>query len=128
MADTGGGRRQREGVPPGAPSELEVAKALGARLRALRERAGITQERASQIAGISRNHYQLLELGLSDRAKASPANPRLRTLVALCQAYETTMPQLMIEIFSPPLDIVVDDDHARRSHRGRGRDERPQRG
>lgn len=52
-------------------------------------------------AGINPNHYQLLESGLSDRRKQTPANPRLSTLVALCEVYGTTVPRLITEIFEP---------------------------
>lgn len=50
-------------------------------------------------AGINRNHYQLLESGLSDRAKNTPANPRLSTLVALAEVYATTVPDIVVDVF-----------------------------
>lgn len=62
----------------------------------------MTQEQVAHSAGINRNHYQLLESGLSDRAKNTPANPRLSTLVRLCEVYGTTVPDLIIDLFGPP--------------------------
>ncbi len=64
----------------------------------------MSQEQVANSAGINRNHYQLLESGLSDRAKNTPANPRLSTLVALCAVYGTTVPDLVIDVFGPPAD------------------------
>jgi len=64
----------------------DTALAFALRVRRQRERAGLTQEIAAERVGISRNHYQLLESGLSDRAKLTPANPRLSTLLALAAA------------------------------------------
>ncbi|WP_425436243.1 helix-turn-helix domain-containing protein, partial [Luteimicrobium subarcticum] len=49
--------------------ERELALAFARRLRDLRDAAGLAQERAAERAGMSRNHYQLLESGLSDRAR-----------------------------------------------------------
>ena len=79
--------------------ERRLADALAERLRALRSPTGMSQEQVAHAAGIHRNHYQLLESGLSDRKKHTPANPRLSTLVALCQVYGTTVPDLVIDIF-----------------------------
>lgn len=56
------------------------------RLRTFRKAAGLTQEQVAERAGISRNHYQLYESGLSDRAKNLPANPMLSTLLDLADA------------------------------------------
>ncbi len=60
----------------------------------------MTQEQVANVAQVNRNHYQLLESALSDRAKRTPANPRLSTLVALAEVYGTTVPQLVAEIFA----------------------------
>lgn len=93
-------------MPRPAEPELErrVADALARRLRELRSTTGLSQEAVAHAAGIHRNHYQLLESGLSDRKKHSPANPRLSTLVALCAVYETTVPELVVDIFRPGPD------------------------
>ena len=76
-----------------------LADALADRLRTLRVATGLSQEAVAHRAGLHRNHYQLLESGLSDRKKQTPANPRLSTLIALCEVYETTVPQLVVDIF-----------------------------
>lgn len=44
---------------------------------------------------MSKNHVQLLESGLSDRKKRSPANPRFATLVALSRALGVDLPDLV---------------------------------
>lgn len=75
-----------EGVTSDSPIEARLSLALARRLRDHREAAGLTQEKAAERAGLSRNHYQLLESGLSDRAKKTPANPRLSTLLDLSEA------------------------------------------
>jgi transcriptional regulator with XRE-family HTH domain len=77
------------------PPENATALALAMRLRDLREAAGLTQEHAAELSRMSRNHYQLLERGLSDRAKESPANPRLSTLVAIAQALGCTVSDIV---------------------------------
>ena len=79
--------------------ERQLAEALAARLRVLRSRSGLSQEAVAHRAGLHRNHYQLLESGLSDRKKQTPANPRLSTLVALCAVYQTTVPDLVMDVF-----------------------------
>lgn len=79
--------------------ERRLADALAARLRELRRPTGLSQEQVAQAAGLHRNHYQLLESGLSDRKKKTPANPRLSTLVALCEVYDTPVPDLVVDMF-----------------------------
>ena len=79
--------------------ERRLADALAQRLRELRGPTGLSQEQVAHAAGLHRNHYQLLESGLSDRKKQTPANPRLSTLVALCEVYDTTVPDLVVDIF-----------------------------
>lgn len=59
----------------------EYAKELGLRLQKARQDAGLSQEKVAHAAGISTFTYRKLEHGLSN--PGSPANPRLRTLVAL---------------------------------------------
>lgn len=76
-----------------------LAKRLGLLLMAARQERGLTQEQVVEEAGISRNHLQLLESGLSNRSGA-PANPRLSTLVALADALGTDVPSLLSEVFS----------------------------
>lgn len=95
--------------------ERRLADALARRLRDLREPTGLSQEQVAHQAGLHRNHYQLLESGLSDRRKQTPANPRLSTLVALCRVYGTTVPDLVVDIFHAgpdEPDVEYDDPTA----------------
>lgn len=71
------------------------------RLAELRQERGLTQEKVAEAAGISRNHYQLLEYGLGKRDGRKPANPRLSTLVALSEVLGTTVPELINTMFPP---------------------------
>ena len=51
-------------------------RALGAEIRALRERKGLSQERLADLAGLHRNFIGLIERG--------QRNPTFLTLVAIC--------------------------------------------
>lgn len=86
------------GVPAEPPPTPAQAVALGLQLQRLRERSGSSQETIAQAAGISRNHYQLLERGLSDRSRGTPANPRLSTLIALSRALSASVPDLLVDV------------------------------
>jgi len=98
-------------VPREPQLERALAQALAKELRDLRLRSGMTQEQVAHAAGINRNHYQLLESGLSDRAKKTPANPRLSTLVSLSEVYATTVPDLVIDVFRQrPGDTTIEFD------------------
>lgn len=79
--------------------ERELAAALGRKLAVLREARGLTQEFVAHAAGMSRNHYQLLETGLSNRKTKKPANPRLSTLIALSGVLGVGVPELVATIF-----------------------------
>jgi len=81
--------------------EQKLAEALGQRLAELRQARGLTQENVAQAAGISRNHYQLLEYGLGQRGDRKPANPRLSTLIALSNVLGTSVPELIDGMFRP---------------------------
>ncbi|MBU9764425.1 helix-turn-helix transcriptional regulator [Mycobacterium sp. TNTM28] len=70
------------------------------RLLDLREARGLTQEYVAEASGMSRNHYQLLENGLSNRKTKRPANPRLSTLVALSDVLGVSLPELIEAIFA----------------------------
>lgn len=92
--------RRQIAVVPHSEVERELANALGRRLLGLREERGLTQEALAEASGMSRNHYQLLESGLSNRKTRRPANPRLSTLVALSNVLGVTVPELIEAIFS----------------------------
>lgn len=66
----------------------DAAARMGTRVRELREAHGLTQEALAEQVGITRNHLQLLELGVSNRRSRTPANPRLSTLAALSRALD----------------------------------------
>ncbi|CPX20565.1 anaerobic benzoate catabolism transcriptional regulator [Mycobacteroides abscessus] len=81
------------------PSAIDLARRLGSLLAALRQERKLTQEQVAEAAGISRNHLQLLESGLSNRSGA-PANPRLSTLIALAQVLGTDVPTVVRSVFN----------------------------
>lgn len=61
----------------------EYARGFGIELQRLRAAAGLSQERVAAAAGISVFTYRKLEKGESN--PGTPANPRLRTMVALAE-------------------------------------------
>lgn len=65
------------------------ARELGVNLLRARKDRGISQERAAHAAGISTFTYRKLEKGESN--PGTPANPRLRTLVALAEVLEVEL-------------------------------------
>lgn len=69
-------------------------------MQRLRLEAKLSQEELAQAIGISKNHLQLLESGLSDRKKKSPANPRLSTLAALSRELGVELPELLRRVES----------------------------
>ena len=99
MVDAGMAYRQIAGVPQ-SEIERKLAGALGRRLAGLREERGLTQAALAEASGISRNHYQLLESGISNRKTKRPANPRLSTLVALSDALGMSAAELVAEVLS----------------------------
>ena len=88
----------------------EIARALGARLKELRTRAGLTLQAVYERTEVTAKHVQLVERGRSYSKGGKPPNPRLSTLAILCDAYGTTVPQLMIDVFGAPPGIVVIDE------------------
>jgi transcriptional regulator with XRE-family HTH domain len=69
------------------------ARELGHNLLRARSASGLSQERAAHAAGISSFTYRKLEKGESN--PGTPANPRLRTLVALAEVFGTTVQELI---------------------------------
>ncbi len=94
-------------MPQETPLDRDIALAFAVRLRRRREEKELTQEKAAEAAGVSRNHYQLLESGLSDRAKKSPANPRLSTLLELARALDCTVGDLADDLHAEHRDAAV---------------------
>lgn len=69
------------------------ARDLGLNLLRAREASELSQERLANAAGISTFTYRKLEKGESN--PGTPANPRLRTLVALAEILGTDVTQLL---------------------------------
>ncbi|MFT3714783.1 MAG: helix-turn-helix transcriptional regulator [Gordonia sp. (in: high G+C Gram-positive bacteria)] len=76
-------------------AEELLAQQLGRHIAQLRVARGLSQEALAHRAKISNNHVQLLESGLSDRQKKSPANPRLGTLLSLSRALDVPLATLL---------------------------------
>ncbi|WP_159501697.1 helix-turn-helix domain-containing protein [Microbacterium sp. 18062] len=73
----------------------EFARELGLNLQRARAQRGISQERAAHAAGISTFTYRKLEKGESN--PGTPANPRLRTLLALAEVLGVDVAALLPE-------------------------------
>jgi transcriptional regulator with XRE-family HTH domain len=69
------------------------ARDLGLNLLRAREASGMSQERLANAAGVSTFTYRKLEKGESN--PGTPANPRLRTLVALAEILGIDLIQLL---------------------------------
>ena len=77
----------------GARSWDDVAREIGVRLYEIRTRRGLSQERVAHLAGIAGFTYQKFEKGES--RPGTPMNPRLTTLLALCQVLDVTLEELL---------------------------------
>jgi len=66
---------------------------VGRNLHKLRVAKGMSQEDLAYAAGLSRYTYQKFEKG--DSRPGAPANPQLRTIVALAGALDTPLAQLL---------------------------------
>ena len=79
----------------GAPTDAwdRYARELGVRLQQLRIAKGLSQERLAVAADITSFTYRKLEKGESN--PGTPANPRLRTLVALAEVLEVDLADLL---------------------------------
>jgi transcriptional regulator with XRE-family HTH domain len=78
--------------------------AFGAEVRRRRRKKRIPQDRLALAVGISRVQLQNIEHGVSDRAKRTPSNPRLSTVVALCRELEVSV---RIDFVHPRGAVVV---------------------
>jgi transcriptional regulator with XRE-family HTH domain len=72
---------------------VAYARELGVRLHRERVRKGLSQERLAVAAGITSFTYGKLEKGESN--PGTPANPTLRTLVALAEVMDVTVTDLL---------------------------------
>ncbi len=75
------------------PSWDEFAHQLGRNLHALREQRGLSKERVAHEAGIASYTYQKFEKGES--RPGTPMNPRLDTLIALCEVLGVALTDLL---------------------------------
>ncbi len=78
---------------PTSDSWAGYARDLGIRLQQERLRRGLTQERLAVAAGITAFTYRKLEKGESN--PGTPANPQLRTLVALAEVMDVPVASLL---------------------------------
>ena len=69
------------------------AREIGVRLQRARQAAGLSQERVAHLAGIAGFTYQKFEKGES--RPGAPLNPRLRTLLAVCDVLEVEVGELL---------------------------------
>lgn len=72
---------------------VQYSKALGINLQRARAERGISQEQTAAAADITTFTYQKLEKGESN--PGTPANPTLRTLVALAEVLDVTLEELL---------------------------------
>lgn len=75
-----------------------LARELGTFIARWRHELGLSQQALAESIQMSTNHVQLMESGLSDRKKMSPANPRLNTLVALSAALKIPLPEMLGQV------------------------------
>jgi transcriptional regulator with XRE-family HTH domain len=87
--------RRVAGRRRGDPTWDEFGREIGLRLQRARESRGLSQERTAHLAGIAAYTYQKFEKGES--RPGSPLNPRLSTLVALCQVLGLRLQDLVPE-------------------------------
>lgn len=78
----------------------DTAKRLLARIRALREARGLTQEALAERAGLTYKHYQLVESGLKP-------NFRIDTLIKMADGLGLKLSKL-VDFDLPPLVVAED--------------------
>jgi DNA-binding XRE family transcriptional regulator len=87
LADAGAVLRHGQRVKHQTSNWAEQQALTGAQVFARRQEAGLSQERLAQMAGISRNQYQVIEGGRG--------NPRLKTLFSLAAALNVPLQILL---------------------------------
>lgn len=118
MADFTRRVRHCGGVPTPKPIDPEVAARFGQTLQSIRADSGLSQEEIAQRAGLSRNYYQLLEIGLSSRSNKTPANPSLAVLIDLAHALDVPLTRLVFEVFKPLEGLSVELNNGTRPQSG----------
>ena len=76
-------------------------RAVGKRIKALREAKGFTQEQLSEKAGISTNHLSVIERGIK--------TPQLDTFVAICNALDASADTLLIDVVERATDCYASE-------------------
>ena len=71
----------------------DYAGELAANLRRLRAEAGLSQEDVAYRSGLTRYTYQKYEKGESK--PGTPANPTIRTLLAMSQALDVDLTEIL---------------------------------
>ncbi|MFT4286363.1 helix-turn-helix domain-containing protein [Nocardioides sp.] len=79
------------------PTWFDFARELGHNLKRARQRRGLSQERVAHLAGLASFTYQKYEKGESK--PGTPMNPELKSLVALSQALEVPLLELLPKEF-----------------------------
>lgn len=94
---------------PNPRPTAEQALAFGERLRELRHARHYSLEKVALEADISLQHLSLLERGLSDQTKRTPANPRLGVLLELARTLETDLADLIAPLSTSTLQKAEQD-------------------
>ena len=89
--------------------DRQTAQRLGSLLQSHRADLGITQEKVALAAGISRQHYQQMENGYSDRATRNPSNPKLRSLMSVVAILEIPREEVLKALWPDEKDDGVDE-------------------
>lgn len=80
-------------APAMVPGWDEFAAELGRALQRRRLERGLSQEQVAYAAGLSRYTYQKYEQGVS--RPGSPANPSVRSLMAIAQALGVPLGEIL---------------------------------
>lgn len=74
-------------------ASVQIAGQFAAQLRRRRDELAMSQEDVASRAGVSRYVYQMFEKG--EGRPGRPANPQLRTMIALAQALDMPVASLI---------------------------------
>lgn len=83
--------------PAASPEWAQFARELGMNLRRARDAKGLTQEQMAERASISLYAYQQYERGAVTRG-GTATNPRLATVLTICQALEISINDLLPDV------------------------------
>ena len=89
--------------------DRQTAQRLGSLLQSHRADLGITQEKVALAADLSRQHYQQMEYGYSDRATRNPSNPKLRSLMSVVAILEIPREEVLKALWPDEKDDGVDE-------------------